>query len=169
MRVACDRSARDRRAPSRHPHRMHDQAPLNPATPRHRPARPVAATVGVALPAPVSMKNSKQPPHPAPQRPHAAGARRRAAADGRPAVSAVAVGRNRVPRDGVGDPLTRPAIRPRTTLYSRNGNPTRLAERALLVARLTQAARFLLHVPNVMPPAMAAFAFLRRHHGWRLR
>ncbi|CAD9223652.1 hypothetical protein BCEN4_350163 [Burkholderia cenocepacia] len=31
------------------------------------------------------------------------------AADGRPAVFAVAVRRNRLPRDGVGDPLTRAA------------------------------------------------------------
>lgn len=54
-------------------------------------------------------------------------------------------------------------------LYFCDGNQTCPAEPALLVARLTQAARFLLHVPNVMPPAMAAFAFLRRHHGWRLR
>jgi hypothetical protein len=51
----------------------------------------------------------------------------------------------------------------------RDGNQTCFAERASLVARLTQAARFLLHVPNVMPPAMAASSFLRSCHGWRLR
>ncbi|CAG9204006.1 hypothetical protein BVI434_220024 [Burkholderia vietnamiensis] len=53
----------------------------------------------------------------------------------------------------------------RAALYLRDGNPTCLAEPASLVARLTQAARFLLHVPNVMPPAMAASSFLRLRHG----
>ncbi len=154
--------------PGRHGARPHPA----PVEPRNTPASPHPTRCsnrwsGASRASKHEELEAAHPP-PARERPYAAGTRRRAAADGRPAVPAVAVGRNRLPCDGVRHPLTR-HVRPRSTLYSRNGNPTRLAERALLVARLTQAARFLLHVPNVMPPAMAAFAFLRRRHGWRLR
>lgn len=46
-------------------------------------------------------------------------------------------------------------------LYSLYGNESDLAEAVLLVARLTQAARFHTYIYNVMPPVLAAFLFLR--------
>src|SRR3982074_1503070 len=70
-------------------------------------------------------------------------------------------------------PLSRPhstltalTVRPDAALNSAHGYETDLAEPASLVARLNPAARFPLHIENVMPPVKAAFSSLRADGWW---